>query len=145
MCSPSWTLLPPPSPCHPSGSSQCTSPRASCIMHWTWTGDSNLDFNWSDSQFYGFRIKHLDEAIYLGHPFHSLPLQGDLQPRLRFLKKEGLTPSKAAYSTTGQTSIKLLQIQNWTSSCLGTARLLHDPQIMWNQQESSWLLYQAQT
>ena len=30
---PSWTLLPPPSPYHPSGSSQCTSPKhpASCI------------------------------------------------------------------------------------------------------------------
>ena len=27
MCSPSWTLLPPPSPFHPSGSSQCTSPK----------------------------------------------------------------------------------------------------------------------
>ena len=27
MCSPSWTLLPPPSPNHPSGSSQCTSPK----------------------------------------------------------------------------------------------------------------------
>jgi len=33
MCSPSWTLLPPPSPYHPSESSQCTSPKhpASCI------------------------------------------------------------------------------------------------------------------
>ena len=32
-CSPSWTLLPPPSPHHPSGSSQCTSPKhpVSCI------------------------------------------------------------------------------------------------------------------
>ena len=32
-CSPSWTPLPPPSPYHPSGSSQCTSPRlpVSCI------------------------------------------------------------------------------------------------------------------
>jgi len=32
-CSPSWTLLPPPSPYHPSGSSQCTSPKhpISCI------------------------------------------------------------------------------------------------------------------
>ena len=31
--SPSWTLLPPPSPYHPSGSSQCTSPKhpVSCI------------------------------------------------------------------------------------------------------------------
>ena len=27
MCSPSWTLLPPPSPYHSSGSSQCTSPK----------------------------------------------------------------------------------------------------------------------
>ena len=33
MCSPSWTLLPPPSPYHPSGSSQCTSSKhpVSCI------------------------------------------------------------------------------------------------------------------
>ena len=33
MCSPSWTLLPQPSPYHPSGSSQCTSPKhpVSCI------------------------------------------------------------------------------------------------------------------
>ena len=35
MCSPSWTSLPPPSPYHPSGSSQCTSPKhpVSCIKH----------------------------------------------------------------------------------------------------------------
>ena len=26
-CSPSWTFLPPPSPYHPSGSSQCTIPK----------------------------------------------------------------------------------------------------------------------
>ena len=33
MCSPSWTQLLPPSPYHPSGSSQCTSPKhpVSCI------------------------------------------------------------------------------------------------------------------
>jgi len=33
MCSPSWTPLPPPSPSHPSGSSQCTSPKhpVSCM------------------------------------------------------------------------------------------------------------------
>ena len=32
-CSPSWTSFPPPSPYHPSGSSQCTSPKhpVSCI------------------------------------------------------------------------------------------------------------------
>ena len=27
MCSPSWSPLPPPSPSHPTGSSQCTSPE----------------------------------------------------------------------------------------------------------------------
>ena len=33
LCSPSWTLLPPPFPYPPSGSSQCTSPKhpVSCI------------------------------------------------------------------------------------------------------------------
>ena len=33
MCSPSWTPIPPPTPSHPSGSSQCTSPEhpVSCI------------------------------------------------------------------------------------------------------------------
>ena len=33
MCSPSWTPFPPPTPYHPSGSSQCTSPKlpVSCI------------------------------------------------------------------------------------------------------------------
>ena len=37
-CSPSWTPLPPPSPYHPSGSSQCTSPKhpASCIEPDCW-------------------------------------------------------------------------------------------------------------
>ena len=43
MCSPSWTLLSPPSPYHPSGSSQCSSPKhpVSCIepfiyFSWDW-------------------------------------------------------------------------------------------------------------
>ena len=33
LCSPSWTPLPPPSPYHPSGSSQCSGPKhpVSCI------------------------------------------------------------------------------------------------------------------
>ena len=34
MCAPPWTLLPPPSPYHPSRSTQCTSPKhpVSCIL-----------------------------------------------------------------------------------------------------------------
>ena len=35
LCSPSWTLLPPPSPYPPSGLSQCTSPKHP--VSWTWT------------------------------------------------------------------------------------------------------------
>ena len=37
-CSQSWTPLPPPSPYHPSGSSQCTSPKhpVSCIKNLDW-------------------------------------------------------------------------------------------------------------
>jgi len=34
MCSPSLTPLPPPSPSHPSGSSQCTSPEHPVSWHW---------------------------------------------------------------------------------------------------------------
>ena len=38
MCSPSWTLLPPPSPppYHPSGSSQCTSPNVLGVLWKEW-------------------------------------------------------------------------------------------------------------
>ena len=37
-------MNPPPTPHHPSGSSTCTSPKhpASCILHWTQTGNSFL-------------------------------------------------------------------------------------------------------
>ena len=49
MCSPSWTLLPPPSPSHPSGSSQCTGPErtVSCIepglaIYFTYGNESNF-------------------------------------------------------------------------------------------------------
>uniref|UniRef100_A0A4W2GNI0 Uncharacterized protein n=1 Tax=Bos indicus x Bos taurus TaxID=30522 RepID=A0A4W2GNI0_BOBOX len=36
MCSPSRTLLPPPSPYHPSGPSQCTSPKHPTLLHCWW-------------------------------------------------------------------------------------------------------------
>ena len=39
MCSPSWIPLPPLSPSHPSGSSQCTSPEHPTLSH-----ASNLDW-----------------------------------------------------------------------------------------------------
>ena len=41
-CSPSCTPFPPPSPYHPSGSSQCTSPKHPVILNQTWTGNSFL-------------------------------------------------------------------------------------------------------
>ena len=44
MCSPSWTLLPPPSslPIPSFWVVPVHQPQASCIQHWTWTGDSFL-------------------------------------------------------------------------------------------------------
>ena len=47
-CSPSWTLLPPPSPYHPSGLSQCTSPKhpVSCIEALSYTTVSKRHVFW---------------------------------------------------------------------------------------------------
>ena len=61
MCFPSWTLLPPPSPYHPSGSSQCTSPKhpVSCIEP-------------------GLATRFIYDIIHVSMPFsqssHPLPL-----------------------------------------------------------------------
>ena len=44
MCSPSGTLLPPPSPYHPSGSSQCTSPKHP-VSYRSCDRDFRLDFH----------------------------------------------------------------------------------------------------
>ena len=54
-CSPSWTLLPPPSPYHPYGSSQCTSPKlpVSCIK-------------------FGLVIRFLYDIIYVLMPFSQI-------------------------------------------------------------------------
>ena len=60
-CSPSWTLLPPPFPYPPSGSSQCTSPKypVSCIKP-------------------GLATRFIHDIIHVSMPFsqisHPLPL-----------------------------------------------------------------------
>ena len=61
MCSPSRSPLPPPSPSHPSGSSQCTSPEH--LSH-----ASNLDW-WSVSPL----IIYMFHAVLSDHP--TLPFQ----------------------------------------------------------------------
>ena len=55
MCSPSWTLLPPPSPYLPSGSSQCTSPKypVSCIEP-------------------GLATRFIHDSIYVSMPFSQI-------------------------------------------------------------------------
>ena len=55
MCSPSWTLLPPPSPFHPSGSSQCTSPKhpVSCIKP-------------------GLATRFIHDILYVSMPFSQI-------------------------------------------------------------------------
>ena len=54
-CSPSWTLLPPPSPYPPSGSSQCTSPKhpVSCIEP-------------------GLATRFIHDNIYVSMPFSQI-------------------------------------------------------------------------
>ena len=53
-CSPSWIPLPPPSPYHPSGLSQCTSPKhpVSCLnflwKDWCWSWISNTLAIWCE-------------------------------------------------------------------------------------------------
>jgi len=56
MCSPSWTLLPPPSPYHPSGSSQCTSPKH---LHFPW---SNWE-KWNNSAPLFGGLKHTEAVL----------------------------------------------------------------------------------
>ena len=71
-CSPSWTPLPPPSPYHPSGSSQCTSPKhpVSCIKP-------------------GLVIRFLYDIIHVSMPFSQIicwwPLS--LLPYLAYCKQ----------------------------------------------------------
>ena len=65
MCSPYWTLLPPPSPFHPSGSSQCTSPKhpVSCIEPGLATPfiHDSLHVSMPFSQYFSFKNQY---AVY---------------------------------------------------------------------------------
>ena len=64
-CSPSWTPLPYPSPYHPSGSSQCTSPN---ILY----PASNLDW-WFISYMILYMFQcHSSKSVYLYSVFSTL-------------------------------------------------------------------------
>ena len=67
-CSPSWTPLPPPFPYHPSGSSQCTSPKhpVSCV-HFLMVGKLPfflpLMVSYTSSLHTGFRMDFLKHSL----------------------------------------------------------------------------------
>ena len=86
-CSPSWTPLPPPSPPHPSGSSQCTSPEhpVSCIepglailmkaFFLSMTPASQMVGQWAVSSWPGFGYRFMDHLSWSQPLPHSSAVQ----------------------------------------------------------------------
>ena len=78
-CSPSWTPLPPPSPYHPSGLSQCTSPKlpVSCIEP-------------------GLAIRFLYDIIHVLMPFSQIipPLSSPTESKRLFYTSVSLLLSR---------------------------------------------------
>ena len=73
MCSPSWNPLPPPSPSHPSGSSQCTSPEQEHV--WLFVTP------WSRVRQTPLSVAFSRQEYWNGSPFHT---PGDLPyPRIK--------------------------------------------------------------
>ena len=94
MCSPSWTLLPPLSPYHPSGSSQCTSPKhpVSCIEP-------------------GLASRFIHDILHVSMPFSQI-----FPPSLRtmvngFLKKIYFVTIKIVTKRLRDRSIRLITVQ----------------------------------
>ena len=124
MCSPSWSPLPPPSPSHPSGSSQCTSPEH--LFH-----ASSLGW-WSVSPL----IVYLFQCYSLrtSHP-HLLPQSSKVcsvhHPSVLYLSTSHLFSASLPHSSTPNllgAVILHLQNLNFSSLCFRS------------QKHSAWLV-----
>ena len=82
ICSQSWTPFPPPSPYHPSGSSQCTSPEhpVSCIepglvIHFTYNLHDSVPFSLSLSLSHRVQktVQYVCVSFAISHTGLSLP------------------------------------------------------------------------
>ena len=87
MCSPSWTPLPPPSPYHPSGSSQCTSPKLP-VSFWTVVLKKTLESPLDCKEIKPVNHKGNESWIFIGRTDAEAPILCPHDAKSRVIRKD---------------------------------------------------------